>query len=342
MNKDVPRARALPNEISSRAVSWRWFALLAIFIAVVALSFFCGSLVPFSDLWSHDASRAEAARQIFLEVRRDRLLAGLLVGACLATSGVALQATFRNPLAEPYLLGISGGGALGATIALALRLPGWRGFEPAAIFAFFGSLAAAWGVYALGRNNSQFDRANLLLIGVALSAFLGALMALVITLSSYVTLAQQAMFWLLGSLMRATPQQNWVLGISLGAGVLLLLASARDLNALRVGDDEAATLGVEIGTLHRRLLLAAALMSAAAVAAAGLVGFIGLLAPHLTRLIFGSDARILIPAAALGGAALLAGCDALARSAASPVEVPVGIVTALLGVPLFLFLARRV
>lgn len=319
-----------------------------LFFVVVVAAAALGAPVPLSNLWSPDPERADVARRIFLELRRDRLLAGLLVGASLATSGVALQSVFRNPLAEPYLLGISGGGALGATVALALQLPAWRGFEPASIFAFGGSLAAALAIYALGqrRHSSLFgggsDRATLLLVGVALSAFLGALMSLVIALSARADLAQQAMFWLLGSLTRATKEQNVVLLVALILGVLLLLSSARDLNALRVGDDEAATLGVEVGALHRRLLIAAALMSAAAVATAGLIGFVGLLAPHLVRLLFGSDARGLVPAAALGGATLLVGCDALARSSVPPVEVPVGIITSLLGVPLFLFLSRKV
>jgi iron complex transport system permease protein len=182
----------------------------------------------------------------------------------------------------------------------------------------------------------------LLLTGVALSAFLTALMSLVVALSPRPELAQQTTFWLLGGLANATMPKNLMLLITLVAGVGMLLTSARDLNALRVGDQEAASLGISVVALHRKLLFAAALMAAAAVSVAGLIGFVGLLAPHLMRLLFGSDARTVIPAAALGGGALLAGCDAVARSAAPPVELPVGIITALLGVPLFLFLARRV
>jgi iron complex transport system permease protein len=162
-----------------------------------------------------------------------------------------------------------------------------------------------------------------------------------VALSNRADLAQQILFWMLGGLTRATSAQNAVLCLSFIVGMGTLLWSARDMNALRGGDEEAMSLGVPVVALHRRLLLAAALMSAAAVATAGLIGFVGLLAPHLTRILFGSNARLMIPAAALGGATLLVSCDALARSVAQPVELPVGIITALLGVPLFLFLARR-
>jgi iron complex transport system permease protein len=146
---------------------------------------------------------------------------------------------------------------------------------------------------------------------------------------------------MLGGLTDVRPGQNWAMLLTLLVGMGLMLGSARDLNALRLGDEEALSLGVNVGHVQRRLLVAAALMSAAAVAAAGLIGFIGLLAPHLIRTLFGDDARRLVPAAALGGATLLVACDAVARSAARPVELPVGIVTALLGVPLFLVLAGK-
>jgi iron complex transport system permease protein len=166
-------------------------------------------------------------------------------------------------------------------------------------------------------------------------------MSLIIAMSDSADLAQQIVFWTLGTLTRATPPQNVWLCATLIVGLVLLLFSARDLNALRAGDEDAAALGVNVRALHFRLIVAASLMSAVAVASSGLIGFVGLLAPHLVRRLWGSDARVLIPAAALGGAGLLVGCDALARSVVSPVELPVGIVTALLGVPVFLILAQK-
>ncbi len=337
----------------------RWALLTTALFLVVLGAATLGAPVPLADLWAHNTARAEVARQIFLELRPPRLLAGALVGAALAASGAAMQAVFRNPLAEPYLLGVSAGGALGATIGLALQekaaglAGGVRGaaggFDLATMLAFGGALGASALVYVLGQRRTGstinrsggFERGALLLTGVALSAFLSSLMALVVALGSRDDLARQVMFWTLGGLAPATPAHNTVLAAALATGLLMLMASARDLNALRVGDEEALGLGVAVGALHRRLLLAAALMSAAAVAAAGLIGFVGLLAPHLMRTLFGSDARALVPASALGGATQLVGCDAMARSVAQPREIPVGIVTALLGVPLFLFLSRK-
>lgn len=319
-------------------------------IVVAALAW--GAPVPLADLWSSDVAKAETARQIFFDLRPPRVLAGLLVGASLAVAGAALQSVFRNPLAEPYLLGVSSGGALGATVAL------WLGpalgsvlssFGTVSLFAFAGALGASVLVYRLGQpslhtlpaSGGAGQRASLLLTGVAISALLSAVMSLVITLSSRLDLARQMTFWLLGGLADATLLQCAWLGLSLLSGGLVMFSSSRDLDALQVGDDEASSLGVDVARVHRRLLLAAALLSASAVATAGLIGFIGLLAPHLARLVFGRGARTMLPATALLGATLLCGCDALARSIAPPTEIPVGILTALFGVPLWIVLMRR-
>jgi iron complex transport system permease protein len=323
------------------------FPLLFLLLGgAVFASLVWGAPVSFWDLWSQNPQSRDIARQIFFELRPARVVAALLVGAALSVSGAGLQSLFRNPLAEPYLLGISAGGALGATLAAAFRLPSWNGFDAGALFAFAGALAASALVYMLGQRGSNeismsSDRARLLLCGVALSAFLSALMSLVVALSGRFDLAQQISFWLLGGLTRASWSQNGVLFFALLVGGGLMASCTRDLNALRAGEEDAATLGVETAALGRKIMVAAALMSAASVAAAGLIGFIGLMAPQLIRLLGGRDARILLPGAALMGAALLCLCDTLARGLFPPIEVPVGILTALLGVPLFLFLARR-
>ncbi len=328
---------------------WFWPLLWVSLCGASVLHLTWGAPVAFADLWSRDASAHSIARQIFFEYRPPRAVAALLVGASLSIAGAGLQSLFRNPLAEPYLLGISSGGALGATLAAALQLPSYRGFDAGAIFAFGGALGAASAVYALGqsRSGNDFgagfgqDSARLLLSGVALSAFLSALMSLVIALSGRFNLAQQISFWLLGGLTRASWPQNAVLLGAFLLGGAILLGCSRDLNALRAGEEDAAALGVETGWVHRKILFAASLLAAACVAAAGLIGFVGLLAPHAIRLLGGRDARVLLPGAALGGGALLCACDALARGVHPPLEIPVGILTALLGVPLFLFLARR-
>ena len=320
-------------------------SLSALCLLVVALALAWGAPVPLADLWSSDAAKAEIARHIFLELRPPRAVAALLVGASLAVAGAGLQTMFGNPLAEPYLLGISAGGALGATASVALQLPPLGAFDAGALLAFVGALATALTVYALGQTRDAAtatgNSARLLLIGVAISALLSALMSLMIALSGRLEFAQQISFWLLGSFGRSSWPQNLVLLLAFIAGSIILLGSARDLNALRAGDDDAAALGVEVVKLHRKILLAASLLSAASVAAAGLIGFIGLLAPHIVRLLGARDIRALLPASALGGATLMIACDALARGAFAPIEIPVGIVTALLGVPLFLSVARR-
>lgn len=319
--------------------------LILIFVAVVLLALTWNAEIPFSDLWAADAQKSATARLVFFNLRFPRVAAGILVGASLSLAGAALQATFRNPLAEPYLLGISAGGALGATLAVAIRLPSFAGFEPSAFLAFLGALGASFLVFQLGQTRAEIavseGKARLLLVGVALSAFLSALMSLLIAISGRIELTQQATFWLLGGLTRADWPQNAILLFCFLLGGALLLASARDLNALQVGDDDAAALGVEVAQLQKKLLVAASILSAASVAAAGLIGFVGLLAPHMVRLCGMRDARQLLPGAAIFGAILLVSCDTLARSAAAPIEIPVGIVTALLGVPLFLALARR-
>ncbi len=327
----------------SRAAKIAFLSALCLLIIAGALSW--GAPVPLSDLWSGDASHAEVARHIFLELRPPRAVAALLVGASLAIAGAGLQTMFNNPLAEPYLLGISAGGALGATVSVALKLPPIGAFDAGALLAFVGALITALAVYALGQPRGETSAANssarLLLVGVAISALLSSLMSLVIALSGRLDFAQQVSFWLLGSFERSSWPQNAVLLGAFITGLLLLLGSARDLNALRAGEEDASALGVEVQAVHRRILIAASLLSAASVAAAGLIGFIGLLAPHIVRLLGARDVRALLPASALGGATLLIACDALARGAFAPIEIPVGIVTALLGVPLFLSVARR-
>ncbi|RYX83428.1 iron ABC transporter permease [bacterium] len=321
-----------------------WLVLVCIGAAVFSLVW--GAPVSPLDLGSESPEKREVARAIFLSLRPTRVICALLVGASLSVAGAGLQTLFRNPLAEPYLLGISAGGALGATLASALKLPLLVGIYATIPLAWIGSVASGFLVFTIGQGNvSSFDsgsrRARLLLIGVALSAFLSALQSLVVALSGSLELTQETTFWLLGGLSRAGTAQNIILAVSLVFGFLLLRLNARDLDALAAGDEDALALGVDYSALQKRVLIAAGVLAASSVAIAGLIGFVGLLAPHLVRLAGGRDAKTLLPGAALGGAALLCGCDTLAHTAFAPIEVPVGIFTALLGVPLFLALARK-
>ena len=335
-----------PRNFSLRA---RWLGLVCVAVVVAILSLSWNASLR--ELWAGD----EVARRIFLQVRPPRVVAAFLVGANLAAAGAALQSAIRNPLAEPYLLGTSSGGALGAALALWLQLAtpslsgGLWGVGLVSLLAWGGAMGASLLVSKLGQTRARgdqgsargLDRAALLLCGVALSSLLSALMSLVTVLSPSASLALQLSFWLLGGLSNADWTQNALLLLSLVLGLAILMSSARDLNAAQLGDEEAIALGVDAAKLHRKLLLAASLMSATAVASAGLIGFVGLLAPHAMRQLLGRDARVLVPASALGGAILLGSCDFLARSVRPPTEIPVGILTALLGVPLFLWLVRK-
>lgn len=284
------------------------------------------------------------AELIIGQIRLPRTLLGLSVGAVLALCGVAMQGLFRNPLADPGLVGVSSGAALGAALVIVGSASlGW-GLGPLwlqpyllSLAAFAGGLGVTAVVYRLGRRDGQTSVAAMLLAGVALSALAGALIGLFTYLADDATL-RSLTFWNMGSLSGASYARLWPL-LLVGAGVAIWLPRrAPALNALLLGESEARHLGFEVERLKRELVLCTALGVGAAVAAAGLIGFIGLVVPHLLRLLVGPDHRILLPASAMAGAALLLLADLLARLLLAPAELPIGIITALLGAPFFLYL----
>lgn len=275
--------------------------------------------------------------RVLFGLRIPRAVLGALVGASLAASGSALQALLRNSLADPFVLGVSGGAALGATLALALGLQALAG---PSLFAFVGAAAAMALVLAAGRARSSPYAA--LLTGVVFNAFAAAVITCIKTLLTPDRLGE-VLYWLAGSLGYERPRTLLVGGLlQLVALGVLWVESAR-LNLLSLGDDEAATLGVPVGRTRALVLLGASLSVAGSVALAGLVGFVGLIVPHVLRLWLGPDQRLLVPASALGGAAFLVLADAATR-VLFPVfhaEPPVGVVTAVLGGPLFVWLLNR-
>lgn len=284
------------------------------------------------------------AELIIGQIRLPRTLLGLSVGAVLALCGVTMQGLFRNPLADPGLVGVSSGAALGAALVIVGSTSlGW-GLGPLwlqpyllSLAAFAGGLGVTAVVYRLGRRDGQTSVAAMLLAGVALSALAGALIGLFTYLADDATL-RSLTFWNMGSLNGASYARLWPL-LLVGAGVAFWLPRrAAALNALLLGESEARHLGIEVERLKRELVLCTALGVGAAVAAAGLIGFIGLVVPHLLRLLVGPDHRILLPASAMAGAALLLLADLLARLLLAPAELPIGIITALLGAPFFLYL----
>jgi iron complex transport system permease protein len=287
-----------------------------------------------------DRDASGAAADIVLRVRLPRVLLGGLVGACLAVAGVLFQAMLRNPLADPYVLGVSGGAALGGILVLSLGSSVGLGYSAVPPAAFAGAVLTTLILYLIAGVNARFSTTSLLLTGVVFNAFASAA---IVFLASMAGLAEGASIylWLIGSLSSIRVEvAGWVAAfLALGLGCAIPLARGLNLSAL--GAESAEQLGVDIDRQRRIVLVASSLMVGAAVSVAGLIGFVGLIIPHLLRLILGPDHRLLIPAAALGGAAFLVICDALARTVLGGRELPVGAITALAGGPLFLWLLRR-
>jgi len=275
---------------------------------------------------------------IVWSLRLPRVALGFVVGGVLAVAGAALQALVRNPLADPYLLGLSGGAGLGAVLALAAGVvSAW--VLPAA--AFGGALAATVLVYRLALvAGGGLDSRMLLLGGVVVGAFAAALVAGILSVSDAVQL-KTATLWLMGGLGGVGWSGVLVLAVYAVPALAVLVAESRALNLLALGEEPALHLGADVAVTKRRVYIAASLLTAAAVAAAGIIGFVGLVVPHAIRLLKGHDHRVLLPAAFLLGGAFLVLADALARTAFSPLELPVGVVTAVVGVPFFVALLRR-
>lgn len=271
-------------------------------------------------------------------IRLPRIVVAMLVGAALAVAGTVVQGIFRNPLADPGIIGISGGAAAGAVSAIALGLPAVHSLLlPAA--AFVGALSAGLLVYALSATRASV--ASLLLAGIAVSSFLGAVTSTILAFTYDRELLREMLFWLMGGL----DNRNWThVQVALPAivvGCLAVLAYARDLNLLLLGAEGAHALGVRVERVRLILLVGASLIAAVAVSISGTIAFVGLMAPHVMRLLVGPDHRLLLPASALGGAIFLVVADTVARLLMQPAELRVGIVTAFVGAPFFLFLLRH-
>lgn len=277
---------------------------------------------------------------IVLELRLPRVLLAMAVGASLSVAGGAFQGLFRNPMADPYVIGVSSGAALGAALAITLHpAVTFLGLGSVPLAAFAGAVLTVSVVYGVARAGREVPMGNLLLAGVAVGAFLSAMVSVVVVFSRQYL--DQIVYWTMGSL----AGRGWThLGAALPylvVGSLVLVACARDLNALLLGDEEAAHLGVPVERTKKLILAAASLLTAAAVATCGVVGFVGLIVPHIVRLVVGPDHRVLLPVSAVAGALLLVAADLAARTLVRPAELPLGVVTAAIGGPFFLHLLRR-
>lgn len=314
--------------------------VLAVLVpASLAVGIWAGpvSLTP-AELWAGLAHAQGAAGPIVRELRLPRVLLAFLVGGSLSVVGAALQALLRNPLADPYLLGLSGGAGLGAVIAIALN-PGWPWAVPAAAFA--GAVGAVALVYRLsvvaGR---RLDPRVLLLAGVVVGSFAGAIMTAVVSISEAAEL-RRAFLWLLGGFGGASWRAVAVFAAYAVVPLAALLLSGRALDLLAIGEETAQHLGADVERQKRLVYAATSLLTAASVAVCGIVGFVGLVVPHAIRRAWTPLHRRLLPVAFFAGGAFLVLADALARTVARPLELPVGAVTALVGVPLFALLLRR-
>jgi iron complex transport system permease protein len=277
---------------------------------------------------------------IIQQLRLPRAIVAGLVGAALGASGATFQALLRNPLAEPYILGVSGGAAVGAVAVIVLGLGTMNDWAlPAAAFA--GAIGAILLLLRIAASVGRgLDTTVLLLAGVVVGSFFNACILLALTLTDAESF-RSAIFWMMGSFSGASWTHAGLFAIYVVPAVAILVALARPLNLMAIGEETAAHLGASVERVKLAAYATASLLTAAPLAAAGIIGFVGLIVPHVVRLVWGNDYRFLIPASALLGAAFLTTADAVARVAAAPTELPVGVVTAFIGVPFFIWLLRR-
>lgn len=344
---------AATGRVQARSIRPRWIALA---VATLALAALAGVLVgpvplgvrgvlaelidrlPLVDVSSGLSSRDGA---ILWELRVPRVVLGGLVGSTLALSGAAYQGVFRNPLADPYLLGAAAGAGLGATLVIAYG-PGREGWavDPVPLAAFAGALVGVAGAYLLGRSAIRTrTTATLILAGVAVASFLTAVQTFLLQRES--DTLREVYAWILGQLSTAGWREVALVAPYLAVGTTVVLLHRRLLDVMSVGDEEADALGLRAVRVRLLVVAAASLATAAAVAVSGLIGFVGIIVPHTVRLVAGSSYRLVLPLSFLFGAAFLIVADLLARTLLSPAEMPIGVITAFFGAPFFLVVLRR-
>ncbi|HEY2775831.1 MAG TPA: iron ABC transporter permease [Candidatus Binatia bacterium] len=326
---------------TSRLTTSRLLAALAATAAVALLAILValriGSVpLDFGALLAGDPG----TRTIFFDLRLPRVLLAAVVGAALAVSGAALQPTLRNPLASPEIIGVSGGAAVSAVLALAFLPEGALGAGLVPVVAFAGATASSLIVYQLAHVRGRLDPYTQVLIGVTFNTFAAALILLVHALVD-LRRSHSIVFWMMGGISSEPYPVVALAALLVIAATAVLVRDARSLDLLALGDEAARALGTDADAVRRRVFLASSLLVGAVVSLCGIITFAGLVVPHVLRRIVGSDNRLLVPASFFGGAAFLVACDALARWIAAPAELPVGAITALAGAPFFVYLLRR-
>ncbi len=319
-------------KIGSLSASLRLGGLLLVALVVVLIgaAMLGAERLPLFDL-------TEQQRSILFDIRLPRILLGACVGASLAVAGAGLQSLLRNPLAEPYLLGVSNGAALGTMLAFVY----FQSFEWARpLLAFAGAGVATVAVYRMARSRTGMNVERLVLSGVIVTTFLSSVIVMLTTLLDAAKL-RSFTFWLLGDLSQSTMNGVYISCGALLVGTLVMTSQAKALNLMMVGERDAFDFGVEVGRVRLLVFGAASLVVGAAVAASGSVGYVGLIVPHLVRLTVGTDNRYVIPFSAIVGGIFVVFADTVARTAIAPRELPVGAITALIGAPLFIYLLRK-
>lgn len=310
-------------------------------IGFIALNFGAIAIQPqkiWSIIWQHQTD--DSLGLIIWELRLPRLIMAMLAGMALAVVGGSFQGILRNPLTDPYILGVSAGAALGACIAIAFQYTMGLFLAPfLPVFALFGSFVSIYLVYLLSRKRLHLPTTDLLLSGVAINFFFSAIITLLLAISRRGT--HSMLFWLMGDLSTASWQKVSWIALPAFAGTIYQISAALELNAMALGEEEALHLGIQTGKLRLKIFLTGSMMIAAVVSFTGLIGFVGLVIPHIARLLVGPDHRIMLPASALMGSLFLLICDTLARSIMPPNEIPIGAITALIGAPLFIHLLKR-
>lgn len=294
---------------------------------------FVNNLITLNDI-------KETSAIIILKIRLPRIILAALVGSGLSIVGAAFQGIFKNPMAEPYVLGVSSGASVGATIAIVLGAGlSFFGITFETLFAFIGAILTTVLVYSIARVGNKVPVVNLLLSGVVISFFFSSIISILMTLNS--DKVDKIVFWLMGSVAAASWTQIVLITPVLCVGFYIIYYYSRDLNVILMGEEEAKTMGVNVEMVKTRLLIVSALVVGVIVSFSGIIGFVGLIIPHIIRLIFGSDNRIVIPFSAVYGAIFMIVCDTIARIALNPTELPVGVITSFFGAPFFIYLLYK-
>lgn len=335
----------------SKNILIKMLFLITIFIITIVIS----TMIGIADIKLIDTGRIIASKipllsniidqelidyshqMIILNIRLPRILLAAIVGMALASSGVVFQGVFKNPMAEPYVLGISSGAAFGATIMMLLEVNyNFLGLTAISFGAFLGAIFTTFIVYNIAQVENRTPVVTLLLSGIAISFFLTALINLIMALNrDHLT---NIVYWTMGSVSSASWAKIGITIIPVFIGIIIFMIFSRDLNIILLGEDTAYNLGIEVELVKKILLITASLVAAAVVAVSGIIGFVGLIIPHAMRLLIGPDHRRLIPFSILGGGLFMIVSDTIARTIVAPTELPIGVITALIGAPYFVFL----